>query len=153
MIFIYDLIYPSQGETPLDREVGENYKPQNSHESCPPCYMYPAGPTHLPRIRSHRPLPNAVSTCTHPLTTKGSHFAVTNVCFPAVPYEIMVTDGRVHDIDEDDTDRRTDPVSISSTVGSIGRRLRPHLSWFGHGYRVPGRPVAILSYSGSTHSM
>ena len=36
---------------------------------------------------------------------KSSHLAVTNVCFPAAPYEIMVTDGRVHDIDKDDTDR------------------------------------------------
>ena len=27
------------------------------------------------------------------------------MCFPAAPYEIMVTDGRVHDIDKDDTDR------------------------------------------------
>ena len=32
-------------------------------------------------------------------------FALTNVYFPAAPYEIMVTDGRVHDIDKDDTDR------------------------------------------------
>ena len=50
-------------------------------------------------------MPNVVSTCTHPLTTKSSLLAVTNVCFPAAPYEIMVTDGRVHDIDKDDVDR------------------------------------------------
>ena len=50
-------------------------------------------------------MPNVVSTCTHLLTTKSSLFSVTNVRFPAAPYEIMVTDGRVHDIDKDDTDR------------------------------------------------
>jgi hypothetical protein len=37
--------------------------------------------------------------------TKSSLFAVTNVCFLAAPYEIMVTDGRVHDINKDDMDR------------------------------------------------
>jgi hypothetical protein len=50
-------------------------------------------------------MPTVVSTCTHPLTMKSSLFAVNNVCFPAAPYEIMVTDGRVHDIDKDDMDR------------------------------------------------
>jgi len=50
-------------------------------------------------------MPSVVSNCMHPLTTTSSLFAVTNVCSPAAPYEIMVTDGRVHDINKDDTDR------------------------------------------------
>ena len=50
-------------------------------------------------------MPNVVSTCTHASTTKSSLFAVTDASSPAAPYEIMVTDGRVHDIDKDDTDR------------------------------------------------
>lgn len=95
MIFISDPTYPTQEETPVDRELQA---------------------TELARIMSADPLiflgyvitdPHAKRReYLHALTNDQElHLAATNVCFPAAPYEIMVTDGRVHDIDKDDTGR------------------------------------------------
>jgi hypothetical protein len=55
-------------------------------------------------------MPNAVSACTLSVTPENPRTLTTRSLprrpsFLAAPYDIMVTDGRVHDIDKDDMDR------------------------------------------------
>jgi hypothetical protein len=98
MIFIFDLAYSTQEETPLDRELQATELARIMSATYPDPLIFLGYVVTDPHARRREYL--------H-VPTKDEELSphISNVCFPAAPYEIMVTDGRVHDIDKDDTDR------------------------------------------------
>jgi len=115
--FISDLTYPTQEETPLDRELQATELARIMSATYPDPLIFLGYVVTDPHAKRREYL--------HPpttVTTKSSLFVVTNVCCPAAPYEIIVTDGCVHDIDKDDMDRWCEYIFL---VDFIGQRPTP----------------------------